>query len=82
MPLPPSNLFVAGTSCKNFSRACIKAKRADNNALKERQGTSGSTLKGALDSLKSDQKFLEEVFTKDFLDKYCELKCNEIITEE
>ena len=28
------------------------------------------SLKGALDSLTSDCKFLEEVFTKDFLDKY------------
>ncbi len=35
------------------------------------------SLKGALDSLKSDQKFLEEVFTKDFLDKYVELKYKE-----
>ena len=35
------------------------------------------SLKGALDSLKSDQKFLEEVFTKDFLEKYCELKYKE-----
>ncbi|MFB5648161.1 MAG: type I glutamate--ammonia ligase, partial [Candidatus Nitrosomaritimum aestuariumsis] len=35
------------------------------------------SLKGALDSLKSDQKFLEEVFTKDFLDKYCDLKYQE-----
>ncbi|MGD2106690.1 MAG: type I glutamate--ammonia ligase [Nitrosopumilaceae archaeon] len=35
------------------------------------------SLKGALDSLKSDQKFLEEVFTKDFLDKYTELKYKE-----
>ena len=32
------------------------------------------SLKGALDSLQSDQKFLEEVFTKDFLEKYAELK--------
>ena len=35
------------------------------------------SLKGALDSLKSDQKFLEEVFTKDFLEKYSELKYKE-----
>ena len=35
------------------------------------------SLKGALDSLKSDQKFLEEVFTKDFLEKYAELKYKE-----
>lgn len=35
------------------------------------------SLKDALDSLKSDQKFLEDVFTKDFLDKYFELKYKE-----
>ncbi|MDX1440846.1 MAG: type I glutamate--ammonia ligase [Nitrosopumilaceae archaeon] len=40
-------------------------------------GTLPVSLKGALDSLKSDQKFLEEVFTKDFLDKYTELKYKE-----
>jgi glutamine synthetase len=37
------------------------------------------SLKGALDSLQSDQKFLEEVFTKDFLDKYAELKQMEYV---
>ncbi len=35
------------------------------------------SLKEALDSLNSDQKFLEEVFTKDFIDKYVELKYKE-----
>ena len=35
------------------------------------------SLKGALDALKSDSAFLEEVFTKDFLDKYSELKYKE-----
>jgi glutamine synthetase len=35
------------------------------------------SLKGALDSLASDSKFLEEVFTKDFLDQYSELKYKE-----
>jgi len=35
------------------------------------------SLKEALDSLNSDQKFLEGVFTKDFLDKYTELKYKE-----
>ena len=47
---------------------------------KKREYNIGSlpvTLKGALDSLVSDQKFLEEVFTKDFLDKYIELKYKE-----
>ena len=32
------------------------------------------SLKGALDSLSSDSKFLVDVFTKDFLDAYSELK--------
>ncbi|MDE1840541.1 MAG: type I glutamate--ammonia ligase [Thaumarchaeota archaeon] len=35
------------------------------------------TLKDALESLKSDQKFLEHVFTKDFLDTYISMKCVE-----
>ena len=47
---------------------------------KKREYNIGSlpvSLKEALDSLNSDQKFLEEVFTKDFLDKYIELKNKE-----
>jgi glutamine synthetase len=40
-------------------------------------GSLPTSLKGALDSLQSDSKFLEEVFTKDFLDKYIELKYKE-----
>lgn len=35
------------------------------------------SLKGALDSLASDSKFLEEIFTTDFLDQYAELKYKE-----
>ena len=35
------------------------------------------SLKGALDSLASDSKFLEEVFSSDFLEKYSELKYKE-----
>ena len=35
------------------------------------------SLKGALDSLGSDSKFLEEIFTKDFLEVYSELKYKE-----
>jgi len=34
-------------------------------------------LKGSLDSLASDSKFLEQIFTKDFLDTYTELKYKE-----
>ena len=37
------------------------------------------SLKGALDSLSSDSKFLEDVFTKDFLDVYSELKYKEYV---
>lgn len=36
-----------------------------------------STLKNALESLKSDQKFLEQVFTSDFLDTYILMKHSE-----
>ena len=35
------------------------------------------SLKGALDSLESDSGFLEAIFTKDFLEKYSELKYKE-----
>jgi len=35
------------------------------------------SLKGALDSLESDRGFLEDVFTKDFLDQYSTLKYKE-----
>lgn len=35
------------------------------------------SLKEALDALASDRKFLEEVFTSDFLDKYSDLKYKE-----
>jgi glutamine synthetase len=49
---------------------------------KKREYNIGSlpvSLKGALDSLASDSKFLEEVFTKDFLDTYSELKYKEYV---
>ena len=32
------------------------------------------SLKGALDALQSDRKFLDQIFTSDFLDKYIDLK--------
>jgi len=52
------------------------------SAEKKREYKIGSlpvSLKGALDSLQSDQKFLEGVFTKDFLEKYAELKHKEYV---
>lgn len=50
------------------------------SAEKKREYRIGSlpvSLKDALDSLSSDSKFLEEVFSKDFLDTYSELKYKE-----
>lgn len=35
------------------------------------------SLKGSLDALNSDSSFLEEVFTKDFLETYSDLKYKE-----
>ena len=40
-------------------------------------GSLPSSLKEALDSFQSDMRFLEDVFTKDFLDTYVELKYKE-----
>ena len=40
-------------------------------------GSLPSSLKEALDSFQSDMRFLEDVFTKDFLDAYIELKYKE-----
>ena len=40
-------------------------------------GTLPVSLKDALDALRSDCSFLEDVFTRDFLDKYSELKYKE-----
>lgn len=50
------------------------------SAEKKREYKIGSlplSLKGALDSLASDGGFLEDVFTRDFLDKYMSLKYHE-----
>ena len=52
------------------------------SAEKKREYKIGSlpvSLKGALDALKSDMGFLEEVFTKDFLDKYMDIKYKEYV---
>ncbi len=52
------------------------------SAQKKREYNIGSlpvSLKGALDALYSDSAFLEDVFTKDFLDTYTELKQKEYV---
>ena len=52
------------------------------SAEKKREYKIGSlpvSLKGALNSLKSDSGFLEDVFTKDFIDVYTELKYKEYV---
>jgi glutamine synthetase len=40
-------------------------------------GSLPTSLKGALDALQSDNKFLEDIFTTDFLDAYVEIKYKE-----
>ena len=42
-------------------------------------GTLPGSLKGALDALGSDTGFLEDVFTRDFLEKYSDLKRQEYV---
>ncbi len=52
------------------------------SAEKKREYKIGSlpvSLKGALNALKSDSGFLEDVFTKDFIDVYTELKYKEYV---
>ncbi len=50
------------------------------SAQKKRELNIGAlpvTLKDALDDLHSDKKFLESIFTNDFLDAYIDLKRKE-----
>ena len=49
-PLPPSNMFVAGTSCKNFSML-----RANKRLDIEEKGCSGETFLAAVEHIFKDQ---------------------------
>lgn len=52
-------------------------KMSTEEKRKHKIGTLPTSLKSALDALKSDRGFLENVFTSDFLDAYTELKFQE-----
>lgn len=90
VPDPTSNIYLLESALLLAGLDGIKNKTDPGDpveenvyklsAEKKREYNIGSlpvSLKGALDSLTSDCGFLEEVFTKDFLDKYIELKHKE-----
>ena len=54
-------------------------KLSDEKKREYKIGSLPVSLKGALDALRSDQDFLKEVFTLDFLDTYIELKQKEYV---
>ena len=90
VPDPTSNIYLLESALLLAGLDGIKNKIDPGDPVEEnvykltpekkREYNIGSlpvSLKGALDSLTSDCQFLEDVFTKDFLDKYVELKYKE-----
>ena len=90
VPDPTANIYLLEASLLLAGLDGIKNKIDPGDPIKEnvyklssekkREYNIGSlpvSLKGALDSLSSDSNFLEEVFTRDFLDQYFELKYKE-----
>ena len=90
VPDPTANIYLLEAALLLAGLDGIKSKTdpgdpvQDNvyklSAERKREFNIGSlpvSLKDALDSLKSDSKFLEDIFTKDFLDVYSELKHKE-----
>ena len=90
VPDPTANIYLLEAALLLAGLDGIKNKIDPGDPIKEnvyklslekkREYDIGSlpvSLKGALDSLASDSNFLEEVFTKDFLDAYSELKYKE-----
>ena len=90
VPDPTANIYLLeaalllagldGIKNKNDPGDPIEENVYKLSAEKKREYNIGSlpvSLKGALDSLGSDSKFLEEVFTTDFLEAYSELKYKE-----
>ena len=90
VPDPTSNIYLLESALLLAGLDGIKRKTDPGDPVEEnvykltlekkreyRIGSLPVSLKGALDSLVSDCKFLEEVFTGDFLDKYVELKYKE-----
>jgi glutamine synthetase len=92
VPDPTANIYLLEAALLLAGLDGIKNKIDPGDPIKEnvyklslekkREYNIGSlpvSLKGALDSLGSDSKFLEEVFTTDFLEAYSELKYKEYI---
>ncbi len=90
VPDPTANIYLLEAALLLAGLDGIKNKIDPGDPVKEnvyklslekkREYNIGSlpvSLKGALDSLTSDSSFLKEVFTKDFLDAYSELKYKE-----
>ena len=90
VPDPTANIYLLEAALLLAGLDGIKNKIDPGDPIKEnvyklssekkREYNIGSlpvSLKGALDSLGSDSKFLEEVFTTDFLEAYSELKYKE-----
>lgn len=92
VPDPTSNIYLLESALLLAGLDGIKKQIDPGDPVKEnvyrltpekkREYNIGSlpvSLKGALDSLTSDLGFLKEIFTKDFLDKYVELKHKEYV---
>ncbi len=90
VPDPTANIYLLEAALLLAGLDGIKRKLDPGDPVKENVyklspekkkeyniGSLPVSLKGALDALKSDITFLEEVFTADFLDKYAELKHKE-----
>ncbi len=90
VPDPTANIYLLEAALLLAGLDGIKRKLDPGDPIKENVyklspekkkeyniGSLPVSLKGALDALKSDRTFLEEVFTADFLDKYAELKYKE-----
>ena len=90
VPDPTANIYLLEAALLLAGLDGIKRKLDPGNPVEEnvyklseekkREYKIGSlpvSLKGALDALQSDRSFLENTFTKDFLDKYVDLKYQE-----
>ncbi|GKS67869.1 type I glutamate--ammonia ligase [Nitrosarchaeum sp.] len=90
VPDPTANIYLLEAALLLAGLDGIKNKKDPGDSVEENVyklsaekkrelniGSLPTSLKGALDAFQSDMKFLEDVFTKDFLDAYTELKYKE-----
>ncbi len=90
VPDPTANIYLLEAALLLAGLDGIKRKLDPGDPVKEnvyklspekkkeyKIGSLPVSLKGALDALKNDRTFLDEVFTADFLDKYSDLKYKE-----